>query len=74
MFLRMLEQNAHSRPESRIEIPMSRSDVANYLGLSLEAVSRALTRLERSRVISFQGRYELRVLDRPRFERIAAAL
>ena len=29
MFLRMLEQNAHLRDESRIEMPMSRSDIAN---------------------------------------------
>jgi CRP-like cAMP-binding protein len=72
--LLMLEQNAHSRLDSRIEIPMSRSDVGNYLGLSLESVSRALSRLERSRIIAFQGRHELRVLDRVRFERIATAL
>ena len=42
MFLRMLEQETRQRGRaSHIEIPMSRSDTANYLGLSLEAVSRA---------------------------------
>jgi CRP/FNR family transcriptional regulator, anaerobic regulatory protein len=74
MFLRMLEQNAHLYHDSQIEIPMSRSDIANYLGLSLESVSRALSRLERSRILVFDGRQQVRVLDRPRFERIAAAL
>ncbi len=53
---------------------MSRLDAANYLGLSLEAVSRALSELERSGIIAFEGRRIVRVLDRVRFERIAAAL
>ena len=74
MFLMTLEQNAPARRDSRIQLPMSRADVANYLGLSQEAVSRALTGLERSGVIAFQGRHELRVLDRARFEKIAGAL
>jgi len=74
MFLRMLEQNGRPRHDSRIEIPMSRSDAADYLGLSLESVSRALTRLVRSRVIALEGRHEVRVLDRTRFEKISAAL
>jgi len=74
MFLLMLEQNTPAREDSRIELPMSRADVANYLGLSQEAVSRALTGLERGGVIAFQGRHELRVLDRARFEKIAGAL
>ena len=74
MFLVMLEQNTPPRSDSRIDLPMSRSDVANYLGLSQEAVSRALTGLERSGVIAFQGRHALRVLDRARFEKIASAL
>ena len=74
MFLRMLEQNSHPDEDSRIEVPMSRVDAANYLGLSLEAVSRALSQLERSGVIAFEGRRSVRVLDRLRFEKIAAAV
>lgn len=74
MFLRMLEQNSHPGEDSRIEVPMSRVDAANYLGLSLEAVSRALSQLERSGVIAFEGRRSVRVLDRLRFEKIAAAV
>ena len=73
MFLRMLEQNQLSH-DSRIEVPMSRSDAANYLCLSLESVSRALGRLERDRIIAFEGRHRIRVLDRARFEKISAAL
>jgi CRP-like cAMP-binding protein len=74
MFLRMLERDAHLGRDASIDVPMSRLDVANYLGLSLEAVSRALSELERSGVIGFDGRRIVRVLDRARFEKIAAAL
>jgi len=74
MFLRMLEQNAPAEQDSTIEVPMSRLDAANYLGLSLEAVSRALSQLERGGIIAFKGRRSVRVLDRMRFDTIAAAL
>jgi CRP-like cAMP-binding protein len=74
MFLRMLEQDSRHSQNSKIEVPVSRLDVANYLGLSLEAVSRALSRLERDGIIAFEGRRRLLVVDRTRFERIAAAL
>ena len=73
MFLRVLEQNGLLE-DSRIDIPMSRSDVANYLGLSLESVSRALGRLERSRIIAYEGRHGIRVVDRNRFDKILSAL
>jgi CRP-like cAMP-binding protein len=73
MFLGVLEQNG-LLDDSRIEIPMSRSDVANYLGLSLESVSRALGRLERNRIIAYEGRHGIRIVDRTRFDKILAAL
>src|SRR5207342_1754354 len=55
MFLRSLERRATPPVDSHIDIPMSRSDMANYLGLSLEAVSRASRRLERNGVVAFTG-------------------
>jgi CRP/FNR family nitrogen fixation transcriptional regulator len=35
-----------------VELPMSRSDIADYLGLTIETVSRTLTQLERAHAIS----------------------
>jgi CRP/FNR family transcriptional regulator len=72
MLLRMLErQTAHCPGEKGVLIPMTRSDIANYLGLSLEAVVRASRRLERHGIVHFIDRHHARILDRARFESLA---
>jgi len=38
-----------------VRLPMSRAEIGNYLGMTLESVSRALSRLERHNVIRFAG-------------------
>lgn len=49
----------------RIDVPMpvGREDIADYLGLNADTVSRIFTRLRRERVIEFSGRSRLRVVD-----------
>ena len=74
MFLRMLEQHGPQRSGATIEFPMTRSDAANYLGLSLETVSRACRTLERNQIVAFTDRYNVKVLDRARFEKLAARM
>ena len=59
-------------PHQQIVLPMSREDIANYLGLVIETVSRSFTRLQDEGVIEVQGR-QVRVLDPPRFEALAHA-
>lgn len=39
----------------RIELPMGRQDIADYLGLTIETVSRTLTHLENRSAIEFSG-------------------
>lgn len=55
-----------------ISLPMSRQDIADYLGLTIETVSRTLTRFEREKmlVIVTGG---VRLLDSPRAKAMAAA-
>jgi CRP-like cAMP-binding protein len=75
MFLSMLErQYADGDPTSAIAVPMSRSDVANYVGLSLEAVSRATGDLVRRRIIATPDRHSVRIVDRARFDRLVRAV
>jgi CRP/FNR family transcriptional regulator, anaerobic regulatory protein len=44
---------------------MSRTDIADYIGLSLAAVSRAFRTLAVRRLILFRDRRHLAIVDRP---------
>jgi CRP/FNR family transcriptional regulator len=73
MFLTMLEKHLpDNSPRHVLPLPMSRSDIAGYLGLSPEAVSRAAKDLVEAGIIDFRGGHEVRILDRKRLERLAA--
>lgn len=49
----------------QITLRMTRAEIGNYLGMKLETVSRALSRLARDKVIDFaeRGRRDLRIPD-----------
>lgn len=48
----LLEMAERSRQSNIIELPMTRQDIADYLGLTIETVSRTFTQLENSAVIA----------------------
>ncbi|HEU0223381.1 MAG TPA: helix-turn-helix domain-containing protein [Paracoccaceae bacterium] len=48
-----------------INLPMTRLDMADYLGLTIETVCRVLSRMQRDGLIAFRGRYDLSIC-RPR--------
>ena len=54
-----------------IELPMSRADIGDYLGLRIETVSREITALKSARVIQLTGRQSFRVVDRDRLAQLA---
>jgi CRP-like cAMP-binding protein len=70
----LLRQAGHTRGPAEVTIPMTRSDIANYLGLSLETVVRASRRLEARGIVEFVGRHQARILDRRRFDALATNL
>jgi CRP-like cAMP-binding protein len=74
MLLKMLEARlAHPTPDV-IDLPMSRSEIAEFLGLSLESVSRATSRLTYHQIIAFNGPHQVRVLNRQSLDRLAGDL
>jgi CRP/FNR family nitrogen fixation transcriptional regulator len=48
----LIEVSARCAGKATITLPMGRIDIADYLGLTIETVSRTLTQLERDRAIS----------------------
>jgi CRP/FNR family transcriptional regulator, anaerobic regulatory protein len=58
----------------RVPLPMTRSDIAGFAGLTLESVSRASAELERRGLVKFEGRQSARILDLPRLVRLATAV
>jgi CRP-like cAMP-binding protein len=69
--LDMMERRKSSSDAGVIEIPMTRRDIADYLGLSLETVCRMLTRLKESGIIGIPDRHSITVPSLARLRRAA---
>jgi CRP/FNR family transcriptional regulator, nitrogen fixation regulation protein len=48
----LLDMAARASEHDKVHLPMSRQDIADYLGLTIETVSRTLTQLENSAAIA----------------------
>jgi len=73
-FLLMLSARAERSTgnQSRlVRLPMSRSDIADYLGLTKETVSRVLSNLKRDRVVRLEALDLIQILDREALEQRA---
>jgi CRP/FNR family nitrogen fixation transcriptional regulator len=60
----LLEMSARLSRAGEIELPMSRQDIADYLGLTIETVSRTLTQLERDGLIGIPASRRIVFRDR----------
>lgn len=56
-----------------VALPMSRNDIADYLGLTIETVSRSIRAVEEEGLIRLVDRHHYRVVDPDRLRRAAAA-
>jgi hypothetical protein len=65
--LRMTERLSVASTDPLL-LPISREDVADYLALSVETVSRSLTQLKRRGVIRLLGTRRIRIIDRDAIE------
>jgi CRP/FNR family nitrogen fixation transcriptional regulator len=73
-FLLEFARRSGVEDEETMALPMSRSDIADYLGLAVESVSRALTQLRREQVIELDGPKNVQILQRPRLEQLGAQM
>jgi CRP/FNR family nitrogen fixation transcriptional regulator len=70
-FLLRLADRVSTRCE--IDLPMSRADIADYLALTIETVSRAFTQMERDCAIALPSSRHVLVRDRCALELLEAA-
>ena len=74
MFLDNMQRNAALRDgmaTGMVWLPMSRADIANYLGLTQETLSRATRRLKAQGLVTFPNRHHFQVLDPARLHKLA---
>jgi len=61
-------------PQDDFTLPMSRQDISDYLGLTIETVSRTITKFGKEGIIEIKGRKGICILQRERLEDMAAGL
>ena len=61
-------QRGFSAKEFRLT--MTRGDIGNYLGLTIETISRLLSRFQKSQILCVKGKY-ITVLDQEPLRRLA---
>jgi CRP/FNR family nitrogen fixation transcriptional regulator len=54
-----------------VDLPMGRQDIADYLGLTIETVSRMLSQLQSSRIVSFCATRQFRIVNPGGLARLA---
>ena len=74
MFIDHMGQRLDRDVTGVISLPMSRSDIAAFTGLSLESISRAAAELQKRRLVTFEGRHRARIVDPEGFARLTGAV
>lgn len=75
-FVSLVERAEHlsGAPETKFDLPMSRLDIADYLGLTKETVSRMLAELRSRRLIRLESQDRVEILDRQGLDEVAEGL
>ena len=68
----LADRTVHGEDEPiRLELPMTRADIADFLGLTVETVSRNITKLKVMRIVSLPSAGALTILDLERLRDLA---
>ncbi len=68
-----LRRRRQGQDDTEVVLPMTRTDIADYLGLTVETVSRSFTRLRQEGSIATDDPHHVRLLDRKRLDALAEA-
>jgi CRP/FNR family transcriptional regulator len=71
-FLLLMADRRGSEGAEAVDVPMTRSDIADYLGLTIETVSRTLTKLKQDGLIVLWTSAHIEIRDREQLEELAA--
>lgn len=71
--LKQLSSWQPSASAHRLELAMTRQDIADYLGLTIETVSRAFGKLKREGIIDIHSAHTIEILDRATMNELALA-
>jgi CRP-like cAMP-binding protein len=69
----LLEISERRDAQRAFDLPMSRIDIADYLGLTIETVCRVLSAMKRDGVIAIPTPHRIEIRDREAIETIAEA-
>jgi CRP/FNR family transcriptional regulator len=61
-------------PRVQFALPMTRGDIADYVGLTIETVSRTLTKLRSDGLVDIPNATDIVICNRPAMERIAEGM
>ena len=69
--LNIIERNAdYTGSDDSIELPLSRNDVANFLGLRRETLSRVFSKFQKEQLIQVEGK-KIQLLEIERLNKLA---
>lgn len=67
----LIAMTERMQARSDVELPMSRTDIADHLGLTIHTVSRTISDLARQGLIALDGPKSLRIIDGARLRALA---
>ena len=70
--LLMADRQGSCETGEKIDLPMGRTDIADYLGLTVETVSRTFSRLKHDGLIALKTPNCIHILNRERLDELAA--
>jgi CRP-like cAMP-binding protein len=59
----LLSMSRRAQDNDYVDLPMNRRELADFLGLTIETVSRCFTQLRKLGVIQFSDFYRLKIMD-----------